>query len=262
LALANQLRNTTALLEKANLDYEAETVKLNIQTEELMSTRSILDRRTEQLAAETATREAKEAELASTQQQLAECTEQLEAETATREAKQAKLASTLIAVRPPWLQFDRLPYRSRSPSQVTDMLAEPHGTLTKLAEKAGVAVTSAASDATHPQPGGARPKRKQSEVRRDESDNGPKKKRGKAEVGAEEKQEPLENMQLTKLLVCTGIPCGTLARLGSVRHGIPLRRHGAPSAPIAYFLVYTHSATSMALEPCHALRNETMLLDS
>ena len=73
-------------------------------------------------------------------------------------------------------------------------------------------------------------------------------------------KETLANLK-TNLLVCTGIPCGTLARLGSVRHGIP-RRHGAPSAPIAYFLVYTHSATSMALEPCHALRNETMLLDS
>jgi hypothetical protein len=50
---------------------------------------------------------------------------------------------------------------------VTDMLAEAHGTLTKRAEKeqAGVAVTSEASDATRPQPGGARPKRKQSEVR-------------------------------------------------------------------------------------------------
>jgi hypothetical protein len=50
---------------------------------------------------------------------------------------------------------------------VTDMLAEAHGTLTKRAEKeqAGVAVTSEASDAAGPQPGGARPKRKRSEVR-------------------------------------------------------------------------------------------------
>ncbi len=37
-------------------------------------------------------------------------------------------------------------------------------------------------------------------VLRDESDTGPKKKRGKAKVGAEENQEPLENMQLVWVL--------------------------------------------------------------
>jgi hypothetical protein len=67
------------------------------------------------------------------------------------------------------------------------------------------------------------------------------------EFEKEDIAETLANLK-TNLIVCTGIPCGTLARLGSVRHGIP-RRRGAPSAPIAYFLVYTHNARAWLSKP-------------